>query len=48
MSLTDSKYDTLNKFYIDFTKLNAVKSQNNETKQKNNCFIKEITLWWVG
>ena len=30
----DSKFDTINKFYKDFLKVNDVKSQNKNTKQK--------------
>ena len=34
ISSTDSKYDTINKFYKGLLKLNDVKSQNKNTKQK--------------
>ena len=34
ISSIESKFNVLNRFYIDLTKLNAVKSQNNKTKQK--------------
>ena len=38
ISSIDSKFDTTNKFYTDLLKLNDVKSQNKNTKQKkNNC-----------
>ena len=34
ISSTDSKFDAINKFYKDLLKLNDVKSQNKNTKQK--------------
>ena len=34
VSSIDSKFDTINKFYKDLLKLNDVKSQNKNTKQK--------------
>ena len=34
ISSIDSKFDTINKFYKDLLKLNDVKSQNENTKQK--------------
>ena len=43
-SLVDSKFDTLNKFYKDFKKLNDVKSQNENTKQKRTNMLKNASL----
>ena len=40
ISSADSKFDTLNKFYKDFKKLNDVKSQNENTKQKRINMLK--------
>ena len=38
ISSIDSKFNTLDNFYEEFKKLKAVKSQNEETNQKeNNC-----------
>ena len=34
ISSIDSKFDAINKFYKDLVKLNYVKSQNKNTKQK--------------
>ena len=34
ISPIDSKFDTINKFYKDFSKLHNVKSQNENIKQK--------------
>ena len=42
ISSIDSKFGTINKFYKDLLKLNDVKSQNKNTKQKNNCVKKCI------
>ena len=42
ISSIDSKFDTINKFFKDLLKLNSVKSQNEITKQKNNCVKKCI------
>ena len=44
ISLVDSKFDTLNKFYKDFKKLNDVKSQNENTKQKRINMLKNASL----
>ena len=34
ISSVDSKFDTINKFYMDLSKLNKVKSNTKTTKQK--------------
>ena len=46
ISSTDSKFDTINKFYKDFLKLNNSKSKTEDTKQRKitvlkmrHCFI---------
>ena len=38
ISSIDSKFDTINKFYKDLLKLNDVKSQNKNTKQKKQMY----------
>ena len=43
ISSIDSKFGTINKFYKDLLKLNDVKSQNKNTKQKNN-FVKKCII----
>ena len=40
ISSIDSKFDTLNMFYKDFKKLNDVKSQNKNTKQRKITVLK--------
>ena len=40
----DSKFDTLNKFYKDFKKLESVESQNPNTKQKKINVLKNVSL----
>ena len=40
----DSKFDTLNKFYKYFKKLESVESQNQNTKQKKINVLKNISL----
>ena len=44
ISSTDSKFDTISKFYKDLLKLNDVKSQNKNTKQKRNNCVKNAPL----
>ena len=44
ISLIDSKFDTLNKFYKDFKKLRDVRRQNNERKQKKIIVFKSASL----
>ena len=44
ISSVDSKFDTLIKFYKDFKKLNDVKSQNENTKQKRINMLKNASL----
>ena len=40
----DSKFDTLNKFYKDFKKLEGVKSRTNERKQKKITVLKNASF----
>ena len=40
----DSKFNTLNKFYKDFKKLEGVKSQTNERKQKKITVLKNASF----
>ena len=44
ISSIDSKFDTINKFYKDFLKLNDIKSQNKITKQKEIAVLKNASL----
>ena len=44
ISSVDSKFDTINKFYKDLLKLNDVKSQNKDTKQKKNNCVKKCII----
>ena len=44
ISSVDSKFDTINKFYKDLLKLNDVKSQNKNTKQKKITVLKNASL----
>ena len=44
ISSIDSKFDTINKFYKDFVKLNNIKSQNKITKQKKIAVLKNASL----
>ena len=44
ISSIDSKFDTINKFYKDLVKLNNVKSQNKDTKQKKITVLKNALL----
>ena len=44
ISSVDSKFDTKNKFYKDFLKLNDVKSQIKHTKQKKLTVLKIASL----
>ena len=44
ISSRDSKFNTLNKFYKDFKKLEDVKSQTNETKQKKITVLKNSSV----
>ena len=44
ISSRDSKFNTLNKFYKDFKKLEDVKSQTNETKQKKTTVLKNSSV----
>ena len=43
-SSTDSKFDTLNKFYKDLLKLNNVKSKTEDTKQRKITVLKNAAL----
>ena len=43
-SSIDSKFNTLDNFYKEFKKLKAVKSQNEETKQKKITVLKIVSL----
>ena len=43
ISSIDSKFDTLNKFYKDFEKLDDVKSQNKNTKQRKITVLKNTS-----
>ena len=40
----DSKFNTLNKFYKDFKKLEGVKSRTNERKQKRITVLKNASF----
>ena len=40
----DSKFNTLNKFYKDFKKLEGVKSRTNERKQKKITVLKNASF----
>ena len=42
----DPKFDTINKFYKDLLKLNDVKSQNKNTKQKKITVLKNESLFY--
>ena len=44
ISSIDSKFNTLDNFYKEFKKLKAVKSQNEETKQKKITVLKIVSL----
>ena len=44
ISSTDSKFDTLNKFYKGFKKLNDVKSQSENTKKRKITVLKNASL----
>ena len=44
ISSRDSKFNTVNKFYKDFKKLEDVKIQTNETKQKKITVLKNSSV----
>ena len=48
ISLVDSKFDTINKFYKYLLKLKGVKSQNENTEQKKIGCIKKYIIALLG
>ena len=48
ISLIDSKFDSLDKFYKDFLKLKKLKGCNKETNQKKISVLKNASLLYNG